>query len=117
MPLVVVDGPTIKKDESLSDGADCSGGTIVRITVPQEYNAGNMPHAMSFQVSSDGGSYNDLFDDKGKEIVVTARPNSGIVIDLSWARTVGFIKVRSGTRDTPVKQKEDCKLAIAVKTE
>ena len=117
MSLTVVDGPTIKEGESLSDGVDCSAGTIVRITVPQEYNAGNMPNQMTFQVSTDGGLYNDLLDDKGQEISITARSNSGIVIDRSWARTVAFIKLRSGTRAAPIKQKEDCKFAIAIKSE
>jgi hypothetical protein len=116
MRLIVIDGPTIREGESLSDGADCSEGTIVRITVPQEYNDGDMPNAMSFQVSSDGESYNDLYDDQGKEITIVARPNQGIVIDRAWARTVAFIKLRSGTADKPTKQKEDCKLAIAVST-
>jgi hypothetical protein len=116
MPLVVIDGPTIRAGQSLSEGVDCSAGTIVRITVPQEYNDGDMPNEMSFQVSSDGNGYNDLFDDKGAEIVIVARANQGIVIDRSWARTVGFIRLRSGTRDRPTKQKEDCKLAIAIST-
>jgi hypothetical protein len=116
MALTVIDGPTILAGKSLSDGVDCSAGTIVRITVPQEYNDGNMPNHMTFQVSSDGAGYNDLFDDKGQEIAITARANSGIVIDLAWARTVGWIKLRSGTRDAPVKQTEDCKLAIAIAT-
>jgi hypothetical protein len=116
MPLVVVDGPTIAKGESLSDGADCSAGTIVRITVPKEYNDGDMPNQMTFQVSSDGNLFNDLFDDEGHEIAITARANTGIVIDRSWARTVAFIKLRSGTRDAPVLQKEACKLAIAIST-
>ena len=68
MPLVIVDGPTIAKGESLSDGVDCSAGTIVRITVPQEFTDANF----TFQVSSDGNLYNDLFDDEGEEITVTA---------------------------------------------
>jgi hypothetical protein len=76
-----------------------------------------MPNLMTFQVSSDGNLYNDLFDDQGHEIAITARPSSGIIIDRSWARTVAFITLRSGTRAAPVKQKEDCKFAIAVSTE
>ena len=115
MPLVVIDGPTILAGQSLSDGVDCSAGMIVRITVPQEYYDGDTDK-MSFQVSSDGNGYNDLFDDQGKEVTIVAHPNSGIVIDLSWARTVAFIKLRSGTRDRPTKQKVDCKLAIAIST-
>jgi hypothetical protein len=113
MPLTIVDGPTIAAGESLSDGVDCSAGIIVRITVPQEYDDGDTDK-MTFQVSSDGGLYNDLFDDEGKEIVIVAHPNSGIVIDRAWARTVGWIKLRSGTRDRPTKQKVECKLAIAI---
>ena len=60
MPLSIVDGPTIKLDESLSDGVDCSAGTIVRITVPQEFTPANL----TFQVSSNGDLYNDLFDSR-----------------------------------------------------
>jgi hypothetical protein len=113
MPLTIVDGPTIKLGESLSDGVDCSAGTIVRITVPQEYTPANL----TFQVSSDGNLYNDLFSSDGGEITVVAKPSSGIIIPEAWARSIGFIKFRSGTRDHPVKQtKDDCKFAIAVET-
>ena len=66
MALTIVDGPTITANESLSDGVDCSAGTIVRITVPQEFTPANL----TFQVSSDGNFYNDLFDSKGEEITV-----------------------------------------------
>ena len=70
MPLTIVDGPTIAAGESLSDGADCSAGTIVRITVPQEFTPANL----TFQVSSDGNFYNDLFNSNGEEITVVAKP-------------------------------------------
>jgi hypothetical protein len=109
--LQILDGPTIPMGESLSEGIDCSGGDIVRITVPQEYTKANM----TFQVSSDGGSYNDLYDAEGHEIVVVAKPDSGIVIAEKWGRVFGFIKLRSGTRANPVKQDEDCKFAIALR--
>jgi hypothetical protein len=116
MSLAIVDGPTIRAGEALSDGVDCSAGTIVRITVPREYTDGDMPNHMTFQVSTDGNFYNDLFDDEGTEIFIVARPNQGIVIDRAWARSIAFIKLRSGSRDSPVLQKEDCKFAIAIST-
>ena len=113
MPLTIVDGPTIKLNESLSDGVDCSAGTIVRITVPQEFTPANL----TFQVSSDGNLYNDLFGSKGDEITVVAKPNTGIVVPEAWTKSINFIKFRSGSRDHPVKQtKDDCKFAIAVDT-
>ena len=112
MALSIVDGPTIKINESLSDGVDCSAGSIVRITVPQEFTPSNL----TFQVSSDGNFYNDLFSSKGEEITVVAKPSTGIVIHDVWSESINFIKFRSGSRDHPVKQQEACKFAIAVET-
>jgi hypothetical protein len=112
MPLVIVDGPTILKDESLSDGVDCSAGQIVRITVPQEFTDANL----TFQVSSDGNLYNDLYNDEGEAITITAQPDSGIVVFGPWVRSIGFLKLRSGTREHPIEQIEDCKFAIAIET-
>jgi hypothetical protein len=112
MPLTIVDGPTIAAGESLSDGADCSAGTIVRITVPQEYTAANM----TFQVSSDGNLYNDLYTADGGEITLVAKANTGIVVHEAWTKSIKFIKFRSGTRGHPVVQREACKFAVAVET-
>jgi hypothetical protein len=110
MSLEIIDGPTIAAEESLSDGVDCSAGEIVRITVPQEFTEANL----TFQVSSNGEFYNDLVDDRGDEITITARPDTGIVISDLWVRSIGFIKLRSGTREHPIEQKVDCKFAIAI---
>jgi hypothetical protein len=113
MPIDILDGPTIAAGQSLSDGIDCSAGEIVRITVPQEYTPANM----TFQVSSDGNFYNDLFSSSGVEITVAAKANTGIVIyDRSWVRSIAFIKFRSGTRDHPVTQQVACRFAIAIET-
>jgi hypothetical protein len=113
MPLAILDGPTIPRGESLSDGIDCSSGEIVRITVPQEFTEANL----TFQVSTDGNFFNDLFDDDGDEITVTVQPDSAIFISRRWVRSVAFLKLRSGSRDAPVVQREDCKFAIAVDTD
>jgi hypothetical protein len=111
MTLQIVDGPTILKDESLSDGADCSAGDIVRITIPQEFKDANL----TFQVSSDGNGYNDLYDVRGNEITVAAQPDSAIIIQGEiWGKAINFIKIRSGTRAHPVLQTVDCKMAIAI---
>jgi hypothetical protein len=112
MSLEIVDGPTIEAGESLSDGADCSAGEIVRITVPQEFTEANL----TFQVSTDGNLYNDLYDSDGDEITITAQPDCGIAIHGLWTRSIAFIKFRSGTREHPVEQREACKFAIAIET-
>jgi hypothetical protein len=110
MTLSIVDGPTILAGESLSDGADCSGGNLLRITVPQEYTKGNM----TFQVSADGNGYNDLYDVDGDEITISASPDTTIVVREEWTKSFNFIKLRSGTRQHPVQQEVDCKFALAV---
>jgi hypothetical protein len=113
MPLTIIDGPTIRLGESLSEGVDCSAGTIVRITVPQEFTPSNL----TFKVSSNGDLYNDLFNSNGEEVTIVAKPDSSIVVSAQWARTVGFIQIRSGTREHPVEQvKDDCRFAVAVET-
>ena len=113
MPLEIIDGPTISLNESLSDGVDCSGGTIVRITVPKEFTEANM----TFQSSSDGNLYNDLYDAHGNEITMIAKPDRTIIIAATWARSLGWLKFRSGTRQYPVEQtKDNCKFGIAIET-
>ena len=112
MPLTIVDGPTIAAGESLSDGADCSAGTIVRITVPQEFTQANL----TFQVSSDGNFYNDLYGPDGGEVTLPAKPDTGIVVPVVWSQSINWIKFRSGSRSHPVNQAVDCRFAIAVET-
>lgn len=113
MGLTIVDGPTIALGESLSDGVDCTGGTIVRITVPKEYTPANM----TFQSSSNGDLYNDLYDATGDEVTMVAKPDTTIIIEAPWARSLGFIKFRSGTRSAPVLQTKDTVLfGVALET-
>lgn len=113
MSLTIVDGPTIQLGESLSDGVDCSGGNIVRITVPQEFTRANL----TFQSSSNGDLYNDLYDAEGNEVTLVAKPDTTIIIEAPWARSLGWLKFRSGTRSAPVEQTRDTVLfAVALET-
>jgi hypothetical protein len=111
MSLQIVDGPTIQAGESLSDAADCSAGDIVRFTIPQEFTDANL----TFQISSDGNFFNDLYNVQGEEVTIPAKPDCAIVIRGEiWGKAVNFIKIRSGTRQYPVKQVNTCKMAIAI---
>jgi hypothetical protein len=112
MPFAVVDGPTIPAGQSLSNSANCSAGSILRITVPQEYTEASL----TFQVSTDGKFFNDLYDAEGNVVEIVATPDSSIVLKEEWVRFIPFIKFRSGTRDAPVEQAKDCKFAIALHT-
>src|SRR5436190_21995840 len=103
MPLQVLDGPVIAAGEALSNAVDCSRGHLVRITMP----AGWTRAPLTFQISSDGGGFNDLVGLDGYEIMFTnVVPGSAVVVPSSTGRAVGWLKVRSGTRDEPVPQAE-----------
>lgn len=115
-PVTYVDGPTIKAGESLSDGIHVSAGRVVRITLPgpEEWVQADL----TFQVSTNNEHYNDLFDDDGNEITVTGAPAwcsimLGARVNLE---TVVWLKIRSGTRDEPVEQPHDCKMALTLQT-
>ena len=111
MTLQIVDGPTIAEGESLSDGADCSAGDIVRLTIPQEFTDANL----TFQVSTDGVYYNDLYTVNGDEVAIPAKPDCAIVLRSEvWGKSINFLKIRSGTRSHPVAQEVDCRLGIAI---
>src|SRR4051812_4052081 len=84
MGLTIVDGPTIAQNESLSDGVDCTGGSIVRITVLQEFTDANL----TFQASSNGELYNDLYDTDGNEVTLPVKPDTTVVIAADWTLAI-----------------------------
>jgi hypothetical protein len=112
MALQIVNGPVIEAGESLSDGVDCTGGNIVRITMPASWESGNL----TFQISSDGEGYNDLFNYDGEEITMVVMPGAAIVIhgDLATNAALAYVKFRSGTRESPVVQEERREFSIAL---
>jgi len=111
MSLTVLNGPIIQAGESLSDGLDCTAGKIVRLTMPATWNGGNI----TFQISSDGNGYNDLYDHMGNEATVVVVP--GAAIPMVWegiTRCAAFLKIRSGTRKHPVIQEAQRDFAVAI---
>ena len=110
MPLQILNGPVIAEGESLSDGIDVTAGPLVRITMPAGWTGGNL----TFQVSSDGQGYNDLFDVHGEEITIYVVPGSAVRIPLEWSTITAFLKLRSGTRQHPVAQEERREFSLAL---
>jgi hypothetical protein len=108
--LQVINGPVIEAGESLSDGIDVSAGPLVRITMP----AGWTPANLTFAVSSDGEGYNDLYDIHGNPVTIVVRAGAAVRIPIEWSTMLGFLKVRSGTPEYPVEQKERREFAVAI---
>lgn len=102
---------TIASGASLSAAIDTGGAVPVRIAMPADWTAADL----TFQVSSDGGTtWWNLYDAAGTEYTVTAAEDREIL--LPYAELVGcrFIKLRSGTSDTPVNQAADRTLTLTV---
>jgi len=112
MALVVLNGPVIAAGESLSSGLDCTSGRLVRLTMPGAWTGANL----SFQISSDGNFYNDLFSVDGSEIIIPVAPGTAVVVAQLGAalEAIQFLKLRSGSRNYPVVQPAQRDFAVAV---
>lgn len=103
MAIVVVPGPTILAGQSLSDGIDLSAGQLIRINAPPGWDFG--AH-LTFQVSTDGGGYNDLWRDGLEVTLPKFGPNRAIFLSQGqsgWPSLV-WMKFRSGRALSPVIQ-------------
>lgn len=112
MALVVLNGPTIAAGESLSDALDCNVGSLVRITLPAAWT--DAP--LSFEMSTDGEFYNEVCDASGREITANVLTGAALVIDEKFSRALGWLKVRSGTKERPVPQAAERAFAVAMRT-
>jgi hypothetical protein len=114
MALTVLRGPIIAAGESLSGGVDLQGGQLVRITAPKVWGGNNI----SFQISSDGAEYNDLYTADGNEVVIECKAGRAIVINWpTWWKAVPFLKIRAGSSEAPESQETEREFALAVWSE
>ena len=101
MALQVLNGPIIEAGESLSAPMDVSMGELVRITMPPEWNNAEL----TFQFSSDGVTFNDMFHLNGFEVEISkVVPDVAVIIPAHVGRAIGYIKFRSGSRAKPIPQ-------------
>lgn len=91
---------TIANGASVSAFVDLEAQTLVGIHMPAAWTAAGL----TFQVSEDGVTYDDLYDAAGSEKTVSVAASRYIyTIPSDWVG-IRFIKVRSGTAGTPVNQ-------------
>ena len=72
------------------------------------------PANLTFQVSSDGTAFEDLFDTTGKEVLVNVAPGTVVRLSAAWAVSPVWLKFRSGTRAAPVMQAADRIFTVAI---
>lgn len=91
---------TIANAAFLSGAVDLDDKTLVGIVMPAAWTAANL----TFQVSSDGVTYNDLYDNVGIEKnIIAAASRFIIAVPADWVG-VRYVKVRSGTAAATVAQ-------------
>lgn len=112
MALTWLNGPIIRAGESLSEGLDVSAGTLVRITMPKQWTDADL----TFQISTDGDAYNDLYSYHEGEVRVPVTAGSALLLPPDLMRGVGWTKFRSGSADSPREQPEQRNFAVTVET-
>lgn len=91
---------TIANGESVSGGVDLNGAGLLRIIMPASWTAASL----TFQVSADGVTWNDLYDSAGEYTIATAAASRAIVLPPSDFAAMRYIRVRSGTAAAAVSQ-------------
>jgi len=91
----------IMAGESLSAPLDCSVGEVAYVLMPGQWDGANL----TFQVSSDGVTYWDLYDASGDEVMVGCKPGVAVRVRAGLGG-LGYLKIRSGRSADPVPQSE-----------
>jgi hypothetical protein len=111
MVMQIINGPIIPAGESLSGEIEIAGNAdLVRITMPGDWDSA----PLTFQISTDGIFFNDLFDQEGLEVAVDVQPGTGVMLDPKFRVSGCFIKFRSGLREHPKSQSMLREFAVAV---
>ena len=86
------------------------GNTPVRITMPAAWTTANL----TFQVSQDGTTFYNKYDQHNTEFEVKAAASRSIDLDPGGWLAAPYLKIRSGTSGTPVAQ--DAERLITLQT-
>jgi hypothetical protein len=91
---------TIASGASLSNGLALQNNRAIAIQMPSSWTAANL----TFQGSYDGNTWDNVYDDSGTEVTVTAAASRYIILDPSVFAGIEYLKIRSGTSGSAVNQ-------------
>lgn len=92
---------TIANGASLSGATqDLAGKTVRGLVMPATWTAANL----TFQGSHDNSTFNNLYEEDGTEVTITADAARFIQLPSTFFQAVRFLKVRSGTAASAVNQ-------------
>lgn len=104
---------TIAGGASLSAAVDLGDRRIMGIVMPASWTAAGI----TFQVSTDGSSYSNLYDGSGVEVSLSVDANRAVALGAdTWTLLAPwrYIKLRSGTATTPVSQAADRTITLVL---
>jgi hypothetical protein len=90
----------IPAGSALSAAVGLGAARLHGILIPTPWTAANL----TFQVSVDGVNFEEMYDDAGNAITVTAAASRYCALDPTRWRAVASLIVRSGTLGSPVNQ-------------
>lgn len=96
----VVQPAIIAIGTSLSEPVDLGLSRLSRISMPAAWTTAQL----TFQVSPDGDTYQNLYDYLGIETTVEAAASREISLDIQPFLSIRYIKVRSGVAASAVNQ-------------
>ena len=105
---------TIASGQSLGNAIDLEGAEVFALHMPAAWTTANLTLQAA---ATSGGTYQDVYDDLGSEVVITAVAARAIAVDANALKLAGlqFIKLRSGTTGTPVAQGADRTITVVCK--
>lgn len=99
---------TISAGTSLSAPINLKGYTLSILLLPAAWTTANI----TLQVSYDGITYYNLYNQDGTEYTIIAAINRAVVVQPSDLAAVEYIKLRSGTAGTPIIQVADALITM-----
>lgn len=101
----------IAASASLSGAVEIGDALAVAIHMPATWTTAGI----TFQASFDGTTYNNVYDDAGNEVTISAAASRAIVILTNVLTPFKYIKIRSGTSGAAVTQAAERILIVETK--
>jgi len=113
---ITLNPASIAAGQSLSGPVPLGALTLVGISMPATWT----PAVLTFQVTPDGSTWQELYDGAGNEVTIFAAAGQFVIplLDPSYLwRGVNLLQVRSGTLAAPVNQVAAAVVNIVTRSE
>lgn len=102
MPItdIAVLADTIPNGTALAGGVKTDWSHVLSIGMPAAWTAA----VLTFQVSQDGTTWRDLYDEFGSEVALVVAAGREIALPATRLAPYGWVRLRSGTGAVPANQ-------------